>query len=114
MMGPTILGRRGPRKPIEQGHHSSDVLTCPSEVWEGFIILNDPLVHVVGHGTRTATVSVALDLSLELHVFLLGLESCFFELLVSCPQLLYPQARWGPYIPLTSSLRSFVGVASSS
>ena len=49
---------------------------------------------------RTPTVSVALNLLLELCAFLLELESCFFELLVPCPQLLYPQARWGPYIPL--------------
>ena len=43
---------------------------------------------------------MALDLSLELRAFLLELESCFFELLVPRPQLLYPQARWGPCIPL--------------
>ena len=47
-----------------------------------------------------STISVALDLSLELHAFLLELESCFLELLVPGLQLLYPQARWGPYIPL--------------
>ena len=54
-------------------------------MWEGFIVLDDPPVHITGHSTRTPTVSVVLDLSLELHVFLLELESCFFELLVSCP-----------------------------
>ena len=89
-MGPTILGRRGPRKPSEQGHRDSDVLACPGEVWEGFIVLDDPLVHVMGHNVRTPTVSMALDLSLELRAFLLELESCFFELLVLRPQLLYP------------------------
>ena len=67
----------------------SDVLACPGEVWEGFIILDDALVHVTNHGMRTPTVSVALDLSLELRTFLLELESCFFELLVPRPQLLY-------------------------
>ena len=36
------------------------------------------------------TISVALDLSLELHAFLLELESCFLELLVSGLQLLHP------------------------
>ena len=92
----TILGRRGPRKPSEQGHHSSDVLALPGEVWEGFIVLDDPLVHVVGHSVSTPAVSVALDLSLELRAFLLELESCFFELLAPRPQLLYPQVRWGP------------------
>ena len=58
-------------------------------MWEGVVVLDDPPVHVASHGMRMPTVSVALDLSLELHAFLLELESCFFELLVSCPQLLY-------------------------
>ena len=49
---------------------------------------------------RTPTVSMALDLSLELCAVLLELESCFFELLVPRHQLLYPQARWGPCVPL--------------
>ena len=63
MVGPTILVHRGPRKPMEQGHRSSDVLACPGEVWEGFVVLDDPLVHVVGHGARTPTVSMVLELS---------------------------------------------------
>ena len=50
-----------------------------------FIIGDDPLVHITGHGACTPTVSMALDLLLELHAFLLELESCFFELLVSRP-----------------------------
>ena len=95
-----ILECRGPRKPPEQGHRSSDVLACPGKVWEGFTVLDDPLVHIMGHGARAPTVSVVLDLSLELHVFLLELESCFLELLVPGLQLLHPQAWWGPYIPL--------------
>jgi len=69
-------------------------------VWEGFVVLNDPTIHVAGHGECTPTVSVALDLLLELHMFLLELESCLFELLVQRPHLLNPQARWGPCIPL--------------
>ena len=88
MMGPTILGCRGPRKPPKQGHHSSDVLACPGEVWEGFIVLDDPPVDVMGHGTHTTTVSMMLDLSLELRAFLLELESRFLELLVLGLQLL--------------------------
>ena len=72
----------------------------PGEVWEGFIVRDDPPVHVVGHGVRAPTVSVALDLSLELRTSLLELESCFLELLVLGLQLLHPRARWGPYIPL--------------
>ena len=51
-------------------------------MWEGFIVLDDPPVHIVGHGMCMPTVSVALDLSIELRVFLLELESCFLELLV--------------------------------
>ena len=89
-MDPMILGHRGPRKPKEKGHHSSDVLACPGEVWEGFIVLDDPPVHVAGHNARTPTVSMALDLLLELHAFLLELESCFLELLVPSLQLLHP------------------------
>ena len=81
-MGPTILERRGPQKPPEQGRHNSDVLACSSEVWECFIILDDPPVHVASHGARAPTFSMALDLSLELHMFLLELESCFLKLLV--------------------------------
>ena len=53
-----------------------------AEVWEGFIVLNDPLVHIAGHDVRTPAVSVVLELLLELHTFLLKLESCFLELLV--------------------------------
>ena len=59
-------------------------------MWEGFIILDDLLVHVTGHGVRMPTVSMALDLSIELRAFLLELELCFLELLVSGLQLLYP------------------------
>ena len=80
--GPMILRRRGPQKPMEQGGHNNDVMAHPSEVWEGFIVLDDPPVHVVGHGVHTPAVSMALDLLLELRAFLLELESCFLELLV--------------------------------
>ena len=83
MMGPTIHGCRGPRKPLEQGRHSSDVLAYRGEVWEGFIVLDDSSVHDVGHGTCTPTISVVLDLSIELRAFLLESESRFLELLVS-------------------------------
>jgi len=69
-------------------------------VWEGFIVLYDPPIHVVGHGARTPTISMVLDLLLELRAFLLELESCFLELLVPGLQLLHPQVRWGPCILL--------------
>ena len=67
---------------MEQGRCGGNVLACLGKAREGFIICDDPLVHIAGHGTHTPTVSVALDLSLELHAFLLKLESCFLELLV--------------------------------
>ena len=55
-------------------------------MWEGLIVLDNPSVHVTSHGACTPTISVAL----ELRVFLLELESCFLELLVSGLQLLHP------------------------
>ena len=81
-MGPTILGCYGPRKPMEQGHRSSDILACPDEVWEGFIILDDPPVHIVGHGACAPTVPLALDLVSKLCAFLLELELRLLELSV--------------------------------
>ena len=60
-----------PQKPPEQGRRDSDVLACPGEVWEGFVVLDDPSVRIMGHGARTPIVSVAL----ELRTFLLELES---------------------------------------
>jgi len=59
-------------------------------VWEGFVVLDDPSVHVAGHGACTPTVSMTLDLSIELRAFLLELESCFLELLMPGLQLLHP------------------------
>jgi len=70
-------------------------------VWEGFIILDDPSVHVMGHGARTPAVFMVLDLSLELCAFLLKLELCFLKLLVLGFQLFHPHARWGRYLPLS-------------
>ena len=81
------MGSGSPRSKAVCG---SDVLACLGEVWEGFIVLNDPPVHIVGHGACTPAVSVALDLLLELRAFLLELESCFLELLVPGLQLLHP------------------------
>ena len=49
---------------------------------EGFIVGDDPLVHVAGHGACTPTVSVALDFLIELRGFLLELEPCFLDLSV--------------------------------
>ena len=89
-MGSTILGCRGLWEPSKQGHGGGYVLACLGEMREASVVLDDPPVHIVGHGTRTPTVSMALDLSLKLRAFLLKLESCFFNLLVPSPQLLYP------------------------
>ena len=80
-MGPMILGCRGLREPSEQGRHGSDVLACPSEVWEGSIVFNDPPIHIMGHGARMPTLSTAL----ELYALLLKLKSCILELLVLHP-----------------------------
>ena len=84
-MGPMILGCHGLQEPSEQGHCDSDVLACPGEVWEGSIVFDDPSVHVTGHGACTPTVSMVLDLTLELCALLLELESCILELLVPRP-----------------------------
>ena len=75
---------------MEQGHRGSDVQARSDKMREGFIVGDDPSVHVVGHGAHAPTISVALDLSLELHAFLLELESCLLELLVPGLQLLHP------------------------
>ena len=84
-----ILECHGLQKPWSKAAHGSDVLACLGEVWEGFIVLDDPLVHIAGHGARPPTICVALDLSLKLHTFLLKLESCFLKLLVLGLQLLH-------------------------
>ena len=68
---------------MEQGRGGGDVLARMDKDWEGFIVGDDPPVHVAGHGACAPTISMALDLPIELHAFLLELESCFLELLVS-------------------------------
>ena len=83
MVGPTILERRGLWKTMEQGRRSGDVLACPGEAREGFIVGDDPPVHVAGHGAGAPTVSTVLDLLIKLHAFLLELEPRFLDLSVS-------------------------------
>ena len=78
-----ILRCRGLWKAMEQGCRGGDVLACPDKTREGFIIGNDPSVHVMGHGACAPAVSVALDFLIELRSFLLELESRFLEFLVS-------------------------------
>ena len=67
---------------MEQDCRGGDVLPCPGEAREGFIISDDPPIHIVGHGTGAPTVSVALDFPIELRAFLLELEPCFLDLSV--------------------------------
>ena len=67
-MGPTILGRCGLWKAMEQGRCGGDVLACLSKVRKGFIIGDDPLVYVMGHGACAPIVSVAFDLLINRHV----------------------------------------------
>ena len=43
-------------------------------------MLDDPLVHVTGHGVCVPPVFMALDLMIELRAFLLELESRFLKL----------------------------------
>ena len=100
MAGPTILGRCFLGKTMEQGRRSGDVLACPNKARKGFIIGDDPSVHVVGHGACASTVSVALDLPIELRTFLLELESRFIKLSMLGFQLLHPYMRWGRYLHL--------------
>jgi hypothetical protein len=52
------------------------------------VILDDPPVHVMGHGACTPAFSTACDLTLELYALLLQLEAHILELLLPRPQLL--------------------------
>ena len=68
LAGPTILGRRGLWKAMKQGRRSSDVLACPSEVREGPVVGEDPLVYTTGRGTCVPTISAMLDFLIDLAV----------------------------------------------
>ena len=85
---------------MEQGHRGGDVLAHPGEARKGFIVGDDPLVHVKSHGAGAPTVSTALNLLIELCVFLLELESRFLDLSVSGFQLLHRHAWQGYCLPL--------------
>ena len=52
--------------------------------------------------TSRATVSVAFDLPIDLHVFSNELLSGFVDLPLSGSQLLHPYMRWGRYPPFGS------------
>ena len=77
-------------------------MACPSEVRKGFIVDDDPSVHVMGHGTCTPTVSAALDLPIDLRVLPNKLLSGFVYLPLLGSQLLHPYVRWGHYPPFGS------------
>ena len=94
-VGLTILGHRGLWKAIEQGRRSGDVLAYLSEVGKGFIIGDDPSVHVMGPGACAPTVSAVFDLSIDFRVFLNKLLSGFVDLPLLGSQLLHTYARWG-------------------
>ena len=100
MAGPMILGRRCLWKAMEQGLHSSDVLACPNEAREGFIVHDDPPVNVMGHGACAPTISLTLDLPIELRAFPHKLELCFLDLSVLGFQLLHRHAWWSRCLPL--------------
>jgi len=53
---------------VKQGRHSGDVLACPSEVREGPIVSEDPLVYITSRGACVPTVSVMLDFLIDLMV----------------------------------------------
>ena len=76
----TILGHRGHWKAMEQGHRGGDVLACPSKARKGFIIGDDPSVHITGPGACAPTVSTALDFLIDLRAFPHKLDSGFLDL----------------------------------
>ena len=83
VVGLRIFGHYGLQKAMEQGHHDSNVLACPSKAREGFIVCDDPLVHITGHGACAPTVSVTFNLPIDLRVFPHKLESGFIDLPLS-------------------------------
>jgi len=82
VVGSTIFGRCGLWKAMEQGHCDGNVLAHPSEARKGFIIGDDPSVHVTGPGACAPTVSMAFDLPIDLHAFLHKLDFGFVDLLL--------------------------------
>ena len=91
--GPAILGHRCLWKAMKQGRRSGDVLACLSEVREGPIISEDPLVYITGRGACAPTASTVFDLVIDLcilpHEPLYGL----IDLQLLGSQLLHPYTR---------------------
>ena len=84
---------------MEQGRHGGDVLACTGEARKGFIVGNDPLVHIMGHGMCAPTISMAFDLLIDLRAFPHKLEYGFLNVPLSSSKLLHPHVRWGPSLP---------------
>ena len=53
---------------MKQGRRSGDILACLSEVTEGPVVGEDPLVYITGRGTCVPTVSTTLDFLIDLAV----------------------------------------------
>ena len=70
-MSSALIGRHRFWHASDHSHHGGYVLTSVSEVWEAIVVLDDPPVYVMGHGTCMPTVHVVSDLSLELRLLLL-------------------------------------------
>jgi len=69
-MGAAILGHRGLRKAMQQGHCCGDVLACPSEVRKALVIDEDPLVYGAGRGACAPTAFAAFNLAIDVRIFL--------------------------------------------
>ena len=96
-MSSALIGCHGFWHASDHSHHDGYVLTGVSEVWEAIVVLDDPPMYVMGHGTCMPTIRVVSDLALELCLLLLQLEPRVLELLLLRPQLLHAR---GPYVPL--------------
>ena len=70
-MTSVLIGRRGLWHASDHSRGGGYVLTGVGEVWEAIVVLDDPPVYVVGHGTCMPTVHAVSDLSLELRLLLL-------------------------------------------
>ena len=99
---------------MKQGHHGGDVLAHTSKAGKGFIIGDDPSVHVMCRGACAPSISTAPDLLIDLLVLLNKLLSGFIYFPLSGLQLLHPYARWGHCSPFGSIAEVACGVTSSS
>ena len=113
-VGLAIFGRRGLWKAVKQGCCGSDVLACPGEVRVGFVVGEDPLVHIMGHGACASTIPAMLDLLINSLVFPDELLSGIIDFQLSCSQLLRPYMGGAAALPPSLMSGLAVGVASPS